>query len=100
MTDINVVLSVVLAVCGGISVVGGAIGMVVKLFKPYTNMKQQLEDHDDQIKQNHELCLQNEESNKLQLKCLLRLVDHEITGNSIDKLKAVKTEIQDYLLEK
>ena len=39
-------------------------------------------------------------SNQMLCKSMLALLDHEITKNSIEKLKKVKTEMQNYLIEK
>ena len=41
-----------------------------------------------------------EESNKMILQCLLVIINHDITGNGIDKLKSTRDKLQEYLIEK
>ena len=41
-----------------------------------------------------------EDSNKIMLKSLLAIMDHEIDGNHVDQLKAARDELKDYMLNK
>jgi hypothetical protein len=41
-----------------------------------------------------------EEENRAFARALLALLDHEITGNSVDKLKDARAALQTYLIEK
>lgn len=41
-----------------------------------------------------------EESNRMVLKSLLVIINHDITGNGVEKLKEVRNELQEYLIEK
>ena len=41
-----------------------------------------------------------EDSNKIMLKSLLAIMDHEIDGNHIEKLKAARDDLQNYMLSK
>ena len=59
----------------------------VEIWKGYQN-----EDHDRLKKV--------EKGNEVICKCILALTDHSLTGNSVDKLKRAKEEMQDYLIEK
>lgn len=35
----------------------------------------------------------------MQCRCLLVLIDHEITGNSVENLKSMKRELQNFLVD-
>lgn len=54
---------------------------------------------------NYQNC-DHEELKKVELgiekicKCTLAITDHELTGNSVDKLREAKDEMQDYLISK
>ena len=41
-----------------------------------------------------------EDSNKIMLKSLLAIMDHEIDGNHVDQLKAARDELQKYMINK
>ena len=41
-----------------------------------------------------------EVSNKMILQCLLVIINHDITGNGIEKMKSARDELQEYLINK
>lgn len=41
-----------------------------------------------------------EKADKIMCKCLLALIDHEITGNGIDRMKQIRADLQQYLIDK
>lgn len=100
MTEITITWQTLLIIFGCVSTIGGGITYIFKLFKPYSDLKKTvaLQEHD--IKKNRETIEEYKNAVKVQNKVLLALVDHNITGNSIEKLKQAKNDLQDYLIEK
>lgn len=43
---------------------------------------------------------ENDNSNRITQKALLAIIDHELNGNSVDKLREAKDELQSYLIDK
>lgn len=97
----------ILVICGGISTIGGAAAVIVKVFKPIFSHSKRLEEverHDktdllrfsDIDKKFH---LQELESQAV-IKALYAIMEHEISGNSIEKLKTAKSELVKYIIEK
>lgn len=43
---------------------------------------------------------ENDSSNRITQKALLAIIDHELNGNSNDKLREAKDELQAYLIDK
>ena len=43
---------------------------------------------------------EQEETNRMILQCMLDLINHEITGNGIDKLKERRDSLQEFLINK
>lgn len=39
-------------------------------------------------------------TDRILCKCMLVLIDHEITGNGIEKMKTIRSELQQYLINK
>jgi hypothetical protein len=58
------------------------------------------ESHDDDIKEIIKSLKDAEETNKIVLKSLFVIINHDITNNGIDKLKETLNELNTYLVEK
>ena len=97
--DIMNALETFLAVCGGISIIGGAITMIVKFFKPAIRLKERV----DAIEASQEEGKKEiAEIKKLQagtIQALVAIIDHEITGNHVDGLRKTKTDIMKLITE-
>lgn len=100
MNDLMITINMILAICGGISVIGGGVAVIIKLISPIRKMKGAIHEnavaiHNDEIKLG-----EIEECDKVICQCLLAILDHNITNNSIDKLKAARKNLQDFLIER
>ena len=96
----NNYIQITLSIFGAISIIGGGITMIIRLFTPYKKMRYTVEKHTQLLEKDNKRINETEESNKIICKTLLVLIEHEITGNSIDKLKSTKQELQEYLINK
>lgn len=114
----NVVITVegLLWFCTAIAIVGGATAIIVKCFAPFQKMKAEVASKAsvcdlEALKKEVEglKIYQNTDHTELQklevgiekiCKCTLAITDHELTGNSVDKLREAKDEMQDYLIQK
>lgn len=85
---------------GIITAAGGATGVIIKLLSPYHKLKKRVSRHDDLLENDNNRLKEIEESNRHICRAMLVLLDHEITGNSIEKLKSAKTEMQEYLIDR
>ena len=95
-----ITMSGILAVCGAISVIGGAIAILYKWASPAIKLKNQV---DELSESNAELTKKLElltDNTQALCRCVLALLDSNINGNNIDSLKAVKDELQDFLISK
>jgi len=88
------------AIFGAISVIGGGATMIVKLFSPYKKLREDVSNHTVLLEKDNKRINEKEKSDRIICKTLLVLIEHEITGNSIDKLKNTKQELQEYLINK
>lgn len=109
--QITINLQTLIAWCAFIGVLGGAIVYIKKgagpILAPFRrvenkvksheqylhNDKEKLEEHDKAIKE-------ISEDNKVICKALLLLMEHAVTGNSVEKLKKGKQELQEYLINR
>lgn len=109
-------LETILYILGGIVTLGGAIAVINSWLAPYKTIKKtllekadnkdvreikerlhELENHQDL---DHDRLKSVETGNEKICKCILAITDHELTGNSVDKLRKAKDEMQNYLIEK
>lgn len=100
--DIQTFFIVLLAICGAISVIGGAINLLLNWRKESTITKHDkaLKDHEIRIRKLEDDSKEQDEFIKVLCNSVLALVSHEINGNSIDKLQNAQKELQDFLVNK
>lgn len=109
MNEVQTFFIVLLAICGGITTIGGAINLLLNWKKgsKTTQHDNKLKDHDDELK-DHETRIRTledktkEQDGFIKVLCnsILALVSHEINGNSKDKLRDAQKELQDFLINK
>ena len=100
MIFLTITWELILGVAGGIAVLFNAIKIIGNCVSPITDIKKKVEKHDVLLDNDHKRLTSIEQTNKMICKSLVALLDHEITGNGIDKLKTTKAEMQNYLIEK
>lgn len=105
MEEISITVSDILAVFGGISVIGGGAKIIIQALSPFKKMQERvtacetkLKEHDGfltndkrAIDDNHNLAREN-------LRVNLALLNHFIDGNGVDKMKELREEIQDKMM--
>lgn len=100
--EIQTFFLVLLAICGAITTIGGAINLLLNWKK-----QSKVERHDSEIK-DHEIRIRKLENKtkeqdgfiKVLCNSILALVSHEINGNSTDKLRDAQKELQDFLVNR
>lgn len=100
--DIVTFCMVLLALCGGISVIGGAINLLRNWKKEskLTLHDTVLKDHEQRIRRVEDATKEQNGFTKVLCNSVLALVSHEINGNSIDKLESAQKDLQDFLINK
>ena len=86
--------------CGFLTAVWGVVKVVKELKKPGDDLKSTVEKHEEKLNSDNERLKTVEDSNKMILQCLLIIINHDITGNGIDKMKDVRDELQEFLINK
>ena len=78
----------------------GVWKIVKEIKKPSDDLKAEVDQHDKLLKDDNERLKDLETSNKMILQCLLVIINHDITGNGIDKMKGARDELQEFLINK
>lgn len=79
---------------------GGAIAVFSRFLAPFKELKARVDKLEAYQNTDHNTLKTLETGNEKICKCVLAITDHELTGNSVDKLRKAKDEMQDYLIEK
>lgn len=94
------IFELVLTISGGIAVIGSASAVVAKILSPTMKLYARVRALEENYKVHQETMEDVKNTNRLLCEGILSILDNTITGNSVENLKAVKAEIQDYLIRK
>lgn len=90
----------ILAVCGGISIIGGAGAVIYKIIYPALQFSQRVEQLEEHSENDYQRLKGLEEMQKQQSKCLAAMLNHHITGNGIENMKKIRDELLESIIEK
>ena len=90
----------ILALCTLVTALWGVWKIVKEMKKPNDDLKKLVEKHDERLKHDNERLREIESSNKRILQCLLVIINHDITGNGLDKMKEARDDLQEFLINK
>ena len=94
---------VLVAICGFIILLGNVVKTIREWKKPATDARNDVtqwrEDMDENMRDNTERIKKVEDGNKVIMKALIAIMNHEINGNSVDKLQKALNELNDYLID-
>lgn len=98
--DFTITSNQILAFCALLTAIWGVWKIVKEIEKPNDDLKEKVAEHDMLLDNDGKRLASIEESNKMTLQCLLVIINHEITGNGIEKMKAARDELQEFLINK
>ena len=90
----------ILAVCGGISIIGGAGAVIYKIIYPALQFSQRVEQLEEHSENDYQRLKGLEEMQKQQSKCLAAMLNHQKTGNGIENMKKIRDELLESIIEK
>lgn len=90
----------IVGLCGLIASLWGVWKIIKEVKKPSEDLKAKVDKHDSLLNDDNERLKDVEASNKMILQCLLVIINHDITGNGIEKMKEARDELQEYLINK
>lgn len=100
------VFQVVLAMFGAIATIMAGVSAIAKMLSPFKELKMKIDEHTSHLEEvdrkfahlEKELTSQSAMQREI-CKSLIVIMNHEVTGNSIDKLKAQQEELQKFLID-
>lgn len=100
MIEFTITSQQILGVCAFITAVFGAWKIVKEVKKPSDDLKKQVEKHEQLLDNDNKRLLEIEQSNKMILQALLVSINHDITGNGIERMTKVRDQLQEYLIDR
>jgi len=96
----------ILTAAGGVSAVGGAVAVINKWIRPireHADWRKKMEEQNARdLRRFDELAEQldeNRKANQAVYKALIGIMNHMIDGNSIEHLKAARSELSRFIIE-
>ena len=89
-----------LAFCAFVTTLWGVWKIVKEIKKPNDDLKNTVARHDKLLDNDDKRLKEIENSNRMILQCLLVIINHDITGNGIEKMKTARDELQEYLINR
>lgn len=90
----------ILAFCAFVTTLWGVWKIVKEIKKPNDDLKNTVAQHDKLLDNDNKRLKEIENSNRMILQCLLVIINHDITGNGIEKMKTARDELQEYLINR
>ena len=78
----------------------GVWKIVKEIRKPNDDLKATVARHDQLLADDNRRINDMQESNQMMLKSMLVIINHEITGNGLEKMKETRDELQEYLINR
>lgn len=93
-------LVVLLALCGAVSVIWGAVKSVREAASPARDVGKRLDRHDELLANDKAMLDDLRECNRYQNKLMLQVANHLIDGNHTEALIRERDAMQEYLIDK
>ena len=68
--------------------------------QPVSTLEEKVEDHEQKLQKDYRRINELEDGNRIMMRALMAILSHDISGNSVDKLKASMDEIHNYLVNR
>ena len=85
--SISEFVQVFLSICGGVSIVGGAVAVILKWITPAFRLNKRVETLEEHDKRDYESLQRIAERDSLILEVLSTMLDSQISGNNVEELK-------------
>lgn len=100
MNDTSISISLLLSICGAITAIWGVYKIFKEIRKPSSDLQNQVQRHEELLHKDNERLNKSQQDYNMICRCLLVQLDHQITGNGIEKLKQMRSELNDYLIHR
>ena len=100
LMDFTITAAQIMGFCSLVAALWGIWLIVKEIKKPGSDLKRKVEEHDRLLNSDDNRLKDIEESNRMMLQSLLVIINHNITGNGIEKMKETRDQLQEFLIHK
>lgn len=100
MTEFAITPGQLMWLCTLIASLWSVVKIIKEIRKPNDDLRKTVTRHSELLDNDNKRLKEHEESNRMILKCLLVIINHEITGNGIETMKEARDDLQKYLVDK
>ncbi len=97
INSLSVSWELLLGLAGAIVLLGNMFKTVGGWLAPAKKLTETVAEHEKKLANDDKRLNQQDSDNQMMLKCLFVLINHDIDGNGIDKLKSTREELQAYI---
>ena len=90
----------IMGFCSLVAALWGIWKIIKEVKKPNDDLKKMVLDHERLLSTDDERLEAIEQSNKMILQSLLVIINHNITGNGVEKMKEARSDLEEYLINK
>lgn len=92
-------VQLLLSICGGISIIGGAVAVIRKWISPAIKLNKRVEVLEQHDRQDFETLKRISERDSMILEVLSTMLDSQINGNNTEQLKKTREKLTQYLAQ-
>lgn len=85
---------------GFVASIWGVYKIIKDIYTPYKLRNREIEKNKEYLARDNERIKDLEESNAMIYECLLVMLNHQITGNGVDKMKEVRDKMNEFIIKK
>ena len=89
----------ILSICGGISLIGGAVAVIHKWISPAIKLNERVEVLEQHDRQDFGTLKRISERDSMILEVLSTMLDSQISGNNTEQLKKTREKLTQYLAQ-
>ena len=89
-------LEKLLVLAAAIVLIGNMAKTLGAWLNPVRKLVDDVAEHEEKLKRDDKRITQQDSDMQMMLKCMFVLMNHDIDGNGVDKLKATRDELQEY----
>ena len=90
-------LEKLLVLAAAIVLIGNMAKTLGAWLNPVRKLVDDVAEHEEKLKRDDKRITQQDSDMQMMLKCMFVLMNHDIDGNGVDKLKATRDELQEYI---
>lgn len=99
MESMNITIDTILAIAGGISIVGGAWAVICRWISPAFKITRRVEILERKADNDFRMLVGLSEMNSAQNRAVVRLINHMINGNGVKEMQETQKELLDTIME-